>query len=106
MMKEATLVSFRKVPTGIIGKTTNSRIIQIWGKSQHKCSDLLQNLDNLRNRDEPNMAKHKEGNTAIIKNNQADHTKLKSFLITGIHPLQSESHTLTSLCNIYTSQIE
>ena len=51
------------------------------------------------------MTKHKEESTARIKNDQVDRTKLKNFLITCIHPLQGESHTLTSLCSIYTGQI-
>ena len=60
MMIETTRMKFGKGLRGIIGKTTNPRTIQIWAKSQHKCSEVLQNLDKLRNRDEPNMTKHKE----------------------------------------------
>ena len=85
MIIETTFMKFKKGPTGIIGKTTSPRTIQIWANSQHKCIEVLQNLDTLRNRDEP--------------------SKLKNFLITRIHPLQSECDTLTSLCNIYTGQI-
>ena len=94
-----------KGPTGIIGKTIKPRTIQIYAKSQHKCSEVLQDLDELRSRDEPNMKKHKEEKTGRIKNDQVDRTKLKHFLTTCIHRLQSEFHTLTSLCNIYTGQI-
>ena len=69
---ETTFMKFVKSPTGIIGKTTNPRIIQIWAKRQHKYNEVLQNLDELRNRDEPNMTKHKEENTTSIKNDHVD----------------------------------
>lgn len=101
MMIETTFMKLGKGPTGIIGKTANLITIHIWAKSQHKRSEVLHNLDELCCRDEPNMTKHKE-NTATIKNDQVDCTKLTNFFKTCIHPLQSKSHTLTSLCNILT----
>ena len=64
MIIETTFMKFGKGPARIIGKTTNPRTIQIWGKSQRKCSEVIQNLDELRNSDEPNMTKHKGKNTA------------------------------------------
>ena len=105
MMIETTFMKFGKGPTGIIGKTTNPRTIQIWAKSQHRCNEVLQNLDVLRNKNEKIMKTHKEETSGRIKNDQVDQTKLKNFLITCIHPLESKSHTLSSLYNIYTGQI-
>ena len=67
----------------------------------HKCSEVLKNLDKLRNRDELNMTKHKEEKTL----RGLDRTKLKNLLLTCILPLQSESYILTSICNICTGQI-
>ena len=101
MMIETTFMKFGKGPTGIIGKTANLRTIQIWAKSQHKRSEVLHNLDELCCRDETNMKKHKE-NTRKIKNDQADCTKLTNFFKTCIVSLQSKSHTLASLCKIFT----
>ena len=80
MMIEKTFMKFGKGLTGIIGKTKNLRIIQIWVKSQHKCSEVLQNLDELRNRDDWLMTKHRE-NTAKITNDQVD--KFQSSLLEG-----------------------
>ena len=37
----------------------NRRTIQILANSQHEFSELLQNLDQLRNKNDPNMTKHK-----------------------------------------------
>lgn len=102
MIIETTFMQFGKGPLGNVVNTTNPRIIQIWAKSQHKCSEVLKNLDNLWNRDESNITNHKEANTARIKNHQVHRTKLKDFLIASIHPLQRESHILTNPCNIYT----
>ena len=41
MMVETIFMKYGKGPAGIIGKTTNPRTIQIWAKSQHKCSEVL-----------------------------------------------------------------
>ena len=61
---------------------------------------MLQDLDTLRQKDEQKVTTHKEENEATIKNDQLDKNKLKYFLIICIHPLQSELHTLSNLCNI------
>ena len=61
--------------------------------------------DELWNRDEPNITKHKKEDTGRIKNDPAEQTKTKNFLVTCIHPLQSEPYILRSLCKIYTGQI-
>lgn len=101
MIIETTFMQFGKGPLGNVVNTTNPRTIQIWAKSQHKRSEVLHNLDELCCRDEPNMKKHKE-NTRKIKNDQADCTKLTNFFKTCIVSLQSKSHTLASLCKIFT----
>ena len=98
-------MKFVKNPTRIIRKKANPKTIEIWAKSQHKRSKVLQNLDELWNSDEPNMRKHKKENTWRIKNEQAYQTRLKDFLITCIYSLQSESHTLTSLWKTCTGQV-
>lgn len=50
----------RKGPTEIIRKTANPRTIQIWAKIQQKCNEVLQDLDELPNRDEPNIRRHRK----------------------------------------------
>ena len=51
------------------------------------------------------MNMHKEENKVRTKNDLVNKNKFKSLLITCIHPLLSESHTLCNLCNIYTGEI-
>ena len=51
------------------------------------------------------MTIHKEENKVRTKNDLVNKNKLRNLLITCIHPLQSESQTLSSLCNIYTNEI-
>ena len=42
MMTENSYMKFGKGRNGIIGKTTKPRTLQIWAKSQHLCSEVLQ----------------------------------------------------------------
>ena len=51
------------------------------------------------------MNMHKEENKVRTMNDLVNKNKFKNLLITCIHPLQSESHTLCNLCNIYTGEI-
>lgn len=99
-MPERSFIKFGKGPAGISGKTTNPRTIQIMTKRQLKYREILQNLDKQRSSDKSKMTKIKKENTGRNENDQAYQTKLKNVLITCIHSLQSESHTLTSLCII------
>ena len=52
MMIETSYMKFGKGPSGIIGKTTKPKTIQIWAKSQLSCSEVLQTLDAIRNKAE------------------------------------------------------
>ena len=61
MMIETSYMKFGKGPSGIIGKTTKPKAIQIWAKSQLSCSQVLQTLDAIRNKAENTMSTHKEG---------------------------------------------
>ena len=72
MMIETSYMKFGKGPTGIIGKTTKPRTINIWAKSQHTCSEVLQDLDSLRCKDEQNMTTHKEERRGRIKSDHID----------------------------------
>lgn len=68
--------------------------------------DSVKFLDALQHTDEQKMTKYKEANKTRIKNGQVEYSnKLRAFLITCIHPLQNESHTLSRLCIIHTEQI-
>ena len=50
MMIETSYMKFRNGPSGIIGKTTKPKTIQIWAKSQLSCNEVLQTLDAIRNK--------------------------------------------------------
>ena len=48
MMIETSCMRFGKGLNGVIGKTTKTRTLKIWAKSQHSCSEALQSLDSIR----------------------------------------------------------
>ena len=62
MMIETSYMKFGKGPSGIIGKTTKPKTIQIWAKSQ-----VLQTLDAIRNKAENTMSTHKEEREGKMK---------------------------------------
>ena len=122
MMIETSYMKFGKGPSGIIGQITKPRTLQIWAKSQHACSGVLQCLDQVREKDENLMTTHKEEKAGRIKADIIDKVKLRNFLKTCLHPLDVSNHpdavqiTKTeqqseysgfpkALCNIYTGQI-
>ena len=122
MMIETTYMKFGKGPSGIIGQTTKPRTLQIWAKSQHACSEVLQSLDQIREKDRKTITAHKEENAGRIKTDQADKLKLRNFLQTCFYPFDVSNHpeavsiaekvdkdkdqeTPKAICNIYTGQI-
>ena len=60
MMIETSYMKFGKGPNGIIGQTMKPRTLQIWAKSQHACSEVLQSLDIIKDKNESSMTTHKE----------------------------------------------
>ena len=59
MMIETSYMKFGKGLSGIIGQTTKPRTLQIWAKSQHTCSVILQSLDSISEKDESTITNHK-----------------------------------------------
>ena len=91
-MIETSYMKFGKGPSGIIGKTTKPKTIQIWAKSQLSCSEVLQILDAIRNKAENTMSTKKEEWWLIklIRSN------LKSFLkLATIHLIETTIHIYT-----------
>ena len=105
MMIETSYMKFGKGPSGIIGQTTKPRTLQIWAKSQHTCSEILQSLDSIREKDESTITNHKEETVGRMKADEIDKVKLQNFLQTCLHPLQDSNHPKNALCNIYTGQM-
>ena len=74
-------MKFSKGPNGIIGKTTKPGTLQIWAKSQHLCSEVLQSLDSIREIHEIRMTTHKEEKDGRMKADLIDKVKLhETFL--------------------------
>ena len=64
---------------------------------------LLENLDDLREKEEPIKRSHKEENYTQIVSDEREN--FRNFLKIYIHPLDVDSHQdKTSLCTIYTGQ--
>ena len=94
MMIETSYMKFGKCPSGIIGKTTKPKTIQIWAKSQLSCSEVLQALDSITNKAENTMSTHKEEREGRIMADlyRVDKIKLKNLLETCRHPLDCDNH--------------
>ena len=105
MMIETSYMKFGKGPSGIIGQTTKPRTLQIWAKRQHTCSEILQSLDSIREKDESTITNHKEETVGRMKADEIDKVKLQNYLQTCLHPLQDSNHPKNALCNIYTGQM-
>ena len=98
-------MKFGKGPNRIIGKTTNPRTLQIWTKSQHSCSEVMQSLDSIREIYEIRMTTHKEEKNGRMKADLINEVKLQNFLETCLHPLNYLNHPESTLCNVYTGQL-
>ena len=97
MMIETSYMKFGKGPNGIIGKTTKPKTLQIWAKSQHSCSEVLQSLDAIRENQECTMTTHKEEKEGRMKAHLTDKVKLQNFLETCLHPLDYSNHPESAL---------
>ena len=105
MMIETSYMKFGKGLNGIIGKTTKPRTLQIWAKSQHSCSEVLQSLDSIRETHEIRMTTHKEEKDGRMKADLIAKVKLLNFLETCLHALNCSNHPKSIFCNIYTGQL-
>ena len=104
-MIETSCMKFGKSPNGIIGKTTKPRPLQIWTKSQHSYSEVLQSFDSIREIYEITMKTHKEEKDGRMKADLINEVKLQNFLETCLHPLNCLNHPESTLSNIYTGQL-
>ena len=60
---------------------------QIWAKSQHSCSEVLQPLDSIREIHEIRMTTDNKEKDGRMKAGLIDKVKLQNFLETCLHPL-------------------
>ena len=105
MMIETSYMKFGKSLNGIVRKTTKPRTLQIWAKSQHSCSEVLQSLDSIREIHEIRMTTHKEEKDGRMKADLIAKVKLLNFLETCLHALNCSNHPKSIFCNIYTGQL-
>ena len=78
---------------------------QIWAKSQHSCSEVLQPLDSIREIHEIRITTHNKEKDGRMKAGLIDKVKLQNFLETWLHPLNFSNHPESTTCNIYTGQL-
>ena len=103
MSIKAINMKISKGSEGIIGQTTNFRSVTIWVNSHHFCSQIVTELEGLRNKVKK-YNKHKEEGKRRIKLDMEDRKKLYTTLQNCTHPLEVEQHITTKLVNIYTGR--
>ena len=99
MFIETTFIRYGKGPGGIVGVTLQPKVVQKWANSLHICTQILMDLDEIRERD-TNKEKefHKEEMPSIIKADQADRQVIRDALKSCVNPLNTE---IPSLVNIH-----
>ena len=90
-----------KGPEGIIGQTTNFRSITIWVNSHYLCSQIVAELEGLRNTVKKDKNKHKEEGKRRIKLDMENRKKLHTTLQNCTHPLEVEKNFTAKFVNIY-----
>ena len=104
---ETTYMKVGKGPAGLIGNTTNTRSVKIWANSHHLSSEVLTELECLRNKGDMKKVgkeRHKEEGNGRIHSDAEDRKKLQLALKNCIHPLETDSHDPSKLVNIYTGE--
>ena len=105
MSIESTYMKIGKGPSGLIGVTTKGRAVKIWASSHHLCGELATELQDLRNKSsETKEVRHKEEYEGRMKSDAEDRLKIRSALLTFIHPLKLETHSANILVNIYNEE--
>ena len=106
MMIETTYMRYGKGPGGIIGVTTQPRTVQIWTESLPACTEVLKELDEVREKNSKVKSSHKEESDTRITNDLKDRIKLRDALQLCAHPFDPiESNGQNLLINIYTGEI-
>ena len=80
---------------GIIGITLKPETLKTWALSRHSCSQLMEDLAELRSESNDNRFQdsHKEEATVRVYRDKNDREALKSKLEMCIHPLKPELHS-------------
>ena len=104
MLIETTFMKYGKGPGGMIGITLKPKTMKIWALSLHSCSNILNDLENMRSMTEGREI-HKEETTARLQSDESDRSKIREALNSCIDPLDTTAIPSDTLVNIYTGQI-
>ena len=79
---------------GIVGITLKPETLKTWALSRHVCSQLMEDLAELRGESDENKAQTscKEEGVTRIENDKKDREALKNQLDMCIHPMKPEDH--------------
>lgn len=111
MLIESTFMRYGHGRSGIVGITLKPETLKTWALSRHICSQLVEDLAELRGESGDNKFQdyYKEEATARIASDKKDREVFKSKVEICIHPLKPELHSeqLVNVANgtVGTSQI-
>lgn len=101
---ETTFMRHGKGPRGLVGITLKPKAVKQWSLSLHACSQILQDLEEMRNRNNcKDQLKHKEELPGRIRSDSQDRNKIREKLATMIHPLEVQEGK--QMVNIYTGAV-
>ena len=94
MFIESTFMRYGHGWSGIVGITLKPETLKTWALSRHICSQLMEDLAELRADSDDNRLQdhHKLKSTARMVSDKKDREALKSKLEVCIHPLNPEVH--------------
>lgn len=94
MFIESTFMRYGHGRAGIIGITLKPETLKTWALSRHICSQLMEDLAELRGESDENrfQDRHKEEAASRISSDKKDREALKRKLEMCIHPLKPELH--------------
>ncbi len=94
MFIESTFMRYGHGRAGIVGITLKPETLKTWALSHHICSQLMEDLAELRGESDEYSIKdsHKEEAASRISSDKKDREALKRKLEMCIHPLKPELH--------------
>ena len=104
MFIETTFMRYGKGPSGLIGLTLKPRSVKIWAYSLHASVVLLDDLDNMRERQKCPAKLHKEEMAARITTDGQDREKIRKKLEQCINPFHTANHP-PELVNVASGKI-
>ena len=94
MFIESTFMRYGHGRAGIVGITLKAETLKTWALSRHVCSQLMENLAELRGQSDEDryQSSHKEEAAACIQHDRKDRDGLKKKVDMCIHPLNPDVH--------------